>query len=136
MICYISDKIFFLPASVIFLLTDNTYAAVWHSRLYLQTHMHRWYLSSTFASPLQLRVKYVLSTIQQVWRGMQFLSSVASSPPIAHQVTQEHSLPKYPALRQFLRPLAVDYDLMLMEGPIWKRWRGIFNPGFITTHLV
>ncbi|KAI9849674.1 MAG: hypothetical protein M1837_002799 [Sclerophora amabilis] len=60
---------------------------------------------------------------------------VVSSPYAAHQATQEHSLPKFPAMRKFIRPIAGEYDLVTLEGPMWKTWRGIFSPGFSAAHL-
>lgn len=53
-----------------------------------------------------------------------------------HQVTQEHSLPKYPALKDFLGPISGGFELVTMEGDVWKKWRGIFNPGFSANHLM
>lgn len=52
-----------------------------------------------------------------------------------HQITQEHSLRKYPALKDFLRPIADGLDLVTMEGDLWKTWRGIFNPGFSANYI-
>lgn len=60
---------------------------------------------------------------------------VLASPFTAKQITQEHSLPKFPLLRNFLRPLCGKYDLVTMEGPLWKKWRGVFNPGFGAAYL-
>lgn len=53
-----------------------------------------------------------------------------------YQITQEHSLPKHPALKEFLRPIAGGLDLVTMEGHVWKTWRGIFNPGFSAGYLM
>ena len=53
-----------------------------------------------------------------------------------YQITQEHSLPKYPALKYFLRPIADGLDIVTMEGDLWKTWRGIFNPGFSSHYLM
>lgn len=61
---------------------------------------------------------------------------VIASPTSAYQITQEHSLPKFPALRHFLRPLTGEYDLVTMEGELWKTWRSIYNPGFSSSHLM
>ena len=61
---------------------------------------------------------------------------VIGSPSAAYQITQEHSLPKFHALRSFLRPLTGAYDLVTMEGQLWKRWRTIYNPGFSLGHLM
>ncbi|MCJ1268764.1 hypothetical protein MMC22_008652 [Lobaria immixta] len=52
-----------------------------------------------------------------------------------HQITQEHSLRKYPALKDFLRPIAEGLDLVTMEGDLWKTWRGVFNPGFSANYI-
>ena len=61
---------------------------------------------------------------------------VVASTSSLYQVTQEHSLPKYYALRDFLRPITNGMDIVTMEGQQWKTWRGIFNPGFSASHLV
>lgn len=61
---------------------------------------------------------------------------VVASTSSLYQVTQEHSLPKYHALRDFLRPITNGLDIVTMEGQQWKIWRGIFNPGFSASHLV
>ena len=53
-----------------------------------------------------------------------------------YQMTQEHSLPKYPALKDFLQPIAEGLDLVTMEGDLWKTWRGVFNPGFSANYLM
>ena len=37
-----------------------------------------------------------------------------------HKLTQEHSLPKYHALKDFLRPIADGMDLVSMEWDTWK----------------
>ena len=59
-----------------------------------------------------------------------------SEPSALHQITQEHSLPKHPDLREFLRPLANGLDIVTMEGQMWKTWRNIYNPGFSLAHLM
>lgn len=61
---------------------------------------------------------------------------VVISPTLAAQFTQERLLPKHPGLRRFFGPLTGKQDLLSMEGPAWKTWRGIFNPGFSTAHLM
>ena len=61
---------------------------------------------------------------------------VVTSTHGLYQISQEHSLPKYPALKEFIRPIAGGLDLVTMEGPVWKRWRGIFNPGFSANYLM
>ncbi|KAL8668003.1 MAG: hypothetical protein Q9168_007127 [Polycauliona sp. 1 TL-2023] len=61
---------------------------------------------------------------------------VVASTQGLYQITQEHSLPKHPGLKQFLMPIAEGLDLVTMEGDLWKKWRGIFNPGFSSTYLM
>jgi len=61
---------------------------------------------------------------------------VVASLSALHQVTQKHSLPKYHAMKSFLHPIADGLDIVTMEGQLWKKWRGIFNPGFSTNHLM
>ena len=57
-------------------------------------------------------------------------------PSTLYQITQEHSLPKHPDLREFLRPLTNGQDIVTMDGQIWKIWRNIYNPGFSLAHLM
>ncbi|KAL8755568.1 MAG: hypothetical protein Q9184_004759 [Pyrenodesmia sp. 2 TL-2023] len=61
---------------------------------------------------------------------------VVASTTGLHQISQEHSLPKHPGLRYFIRPIADGVDLVTMEGDLWKLWRGIFNPGFSAAYLM
>ncbi|SLM34293.1 cytochrome p450 [Lasallia pustulata] len=63
---------------------------------------------------------------------MLFVASAAG----AYQITQEYSLPKFRVMRDFIDPLAGEYNLVTMEGDMWKRWRSIFNPGFSSSHLM
>ncbi len=61
---------------------------------------------------------------------------VLASPYTINQVNQEHVLQKYPQLRDFVRPLTDNLDILSMEGQIWKKWRAVFNPGFSAAHLM
>lgn len=61
---------------------------------------------------------------------------VIAEPATLHQITQEHSLPKHPVLREFLRPLTNGLDILTLDGQMWKKWRTIYNPGFSLTHLL
>lgn len=61
---------------------------------------------------------------------------VVASTHGLHQITQEHSLPKYHALKYFLKPISEGQDIVTMEGDLWKTWREIFNPGFSASHLM
>ena len=58
------------------------------------------------------------------------------SPDMISQVMQDRLLPKHKGLRYFLKPLTGEFDLVTMEGPMWKRWRTIFNPGFSASHIM
>ena len=58
------------------------------------------------------------------------------SPDMICQFMQDRLLPKHAGLRYFLKPLTGDYDLVTMEGPMWKKWRAIFNPGFSASHIM
>ena len=60
---------------------------------------------------------------------------IVASTNSLYQVTQEHSLPKYHAMKDFLWPITNGLDIVTMEGQQWKTWRGIFNPGFSASHL-
>ena len=64
------------------------------------------------------------------------LTLVVASPSSLHQITQEHSLPKFPAIRSFLYPLTNGLDIVSMDGQQWKTWRNVFNPGFSANHLM
>lgn len=57
-------------------------------------------------------------------------------PEIAQQVTTLTSFDKHPELATFLEPLAGEKNLVTLEGPEWKKWRRIFNPGFAVAHLM
>lgn len=61
---------------------------------------------------------------------------IVASPDALHQITQAHVLPKFPAIRSFLHPLANGPDIVSMDGQQWKTWRNIFNPGFSASHLM
>lgn len=59
-----------------------------------------------------------------------------TAPDQAYQITQAHSLPKYHALRDYMRPVTGGNDMITMEGMEWRRWRNIFNPGFKSSHVM
>ena len=60
---------------------------------------------------------------------------VVISPDMIAQYSQERYLRKHAGMRKFLEPLTGEYDLVSMEGQMWKKWRRIFNPGFSATHI-
>ena len=64
------------------------------------------------------------------------LTLVVASPATLAQITTEHVLPKFPAIRDFLYPLANGKDIVSMDGQEWKYWREMFNPGFSVAHLM
>ncbi|KAL8772127.1 MAG: hypothetical protein Q9209_002562 [Squamulea sp. 1 TL-2023] len=64
------------------------------------------------------------------------LTLVVASPETLAQITTEHVLPKFPAIKDFLYPLANGKDIVSMDGPTWKYWRNMFNPGFSANHLM
>lgn len=64
------------------------------------------------------------------------LTLVVASPATLAQITTEHVLPKFPAIKDFLYPLANGKDIVSMDGREWKYWRTIFNPGFSASHLM
>lgn len=57
-------------------------------------------------------------------------------PDMMAQFTQVHSLPKEDFLRREFRHMTENEDLLTSEGPYWKRWRAVFNPGFSTKNLL
>ena len=61
---------------------------------------------------------------------------VATSPDSANQITIIHSLPKFAALREYMKPMTGGMDLTTLEGRAWKTWRNIFQPGFSSSHLM
>lgn len=61
---------------------------------------------------------------------------VITDPDQAYQITQVHSLPKFHAMRRYLKPLTGGNDLVSIDGKEWKTWRNIFNPGFGSAHLM
>jgi sterigmatocystin biosynthesis cytochrome P450 monooxygenase len=61
---------------------------------------------------------------------------VITAPDQAYQVTQSHSLPKFHALRAYMRPMTGGNDMITLEGAAWKTWRNTFNPGFRSGHLM
>ena len=60
---------------------------------------------------------------------------VLAGSDLAYQVTQKHSLPKSEILRNYIRPLAGDNNLLSTNGETWKMWRNVFNPAFSSRNL-
>jgi cytochrome P450 len=61
---------------------------------------------------------------------------ILNDPELAHDVSAVQVYPKDPLLKEALYPFAGPEHLAVMEGPLWKKWRAIFNPGFSMTHLM
>ncbi|KAL8685752.1 MAG: hypothetical protein Q9224_005688 [Gallowayella concinna] len=57
-------------------------------------------------------------------------------PAAANQITVQHSLPKHSTAQAFLNPLIGKKNLVTLEGKEWKMWRGVFNPGFASSHMM
>ncbi|KAL8895899.1 MAG: hypothetical protein Q9207_007961 [Kuettlingeria erythrocarpa] len=61
---------------------------------------------------------------------------VVIDPAAAAQVTIQPSFQKDPTLQKYVYPLVGNKNLVTLEGHEWKMWRGIFNPGFSSAHLM
>lgn len=61
---------------------------------------------------------------------------IATSPDSANQFTTAHSLPKFTALREYMKPMTGGMDLTTLEGRERKSWRNIFQAGFSSSHLM
>lgn len=61
---------------------------------------------------------------------------VIIDPEIGAQVSIQHTLNKHQTVKDFMTPLGGDKNLVSMNGPEWKTWRSIFNPGFSAAHLM
>jgi cytochrome P450 len=61
---------------------------------------------------------------------------IVASPETLQQITQDPVLPKFPATREYMKPLTNGVDLVSMDGQQWKTWRGVFNPGFSSINLM
>lgn len=64
------------------------------------------------------------------------LTLVVTSPATLAQITTEHVLPKFAAIKDYMYPLANGMDIVSMNGQEWKYWRDVFNPGFSASHLM
>lgn len=60
----------------------------------------------------------------------------ATSPEGANQFTIAHSLPKFVALREYMKPMTGGMDLTTLEGSAWRTWRTVFQPGFSSSYLM
>lgn len=44
--------------------------------------------------------------------------------------------PKHPLVKEFIANFGGPANLVSEDGPVWKRWRTAFNPGFSSSHLM
>ncbi|KAF6838176.1 hypothetical protein CMUS01_04747 [Colletotrichum musicola] len=56
-------------------------------------------------------------------------------PDMMAQFTQDTSLPKHKMMQREFFPFTQCNDLVNQEGPEWKMWRSIYNPGFSAKNL-
>ncbi|KAE8371400.1 cytochrome protein [Aspergillus bertholletiae] len=61
---------------------------------------------------------------------------VVTSPDLAVQACQTYALPKPPVLAKFFNPFAGGPNIFVMNGPEWKRARGLFNPAFSSSNII
>jgi cytochrome P450 len=43
---------------------------------------------------------------------------------------------KHPAFAEHLGPISGEVNLLLSDGPVWKKQRAVFNPGFAPQHIM
>lgn len=110
-------------------------------KLHLETHggnSTRTVLILKRVIPLRIQKKYNIPTSYfyvDVWPFADPLLYIFD-PQIAQQVTVDHVTPKHSALRDFLIHLTGPGDMVSTDGPHWKKWRSVFNPGFAASHLM
>lgn len=57
-------------------------------------------------------------------------------PDVAYQATQQNSLPKHEINKEYIEPFVGKYNMLTLEGNLWKQWRSIFNPSFASGHVI
>jgi cytochrome P450 len=55
---------------------------------------------------------------------------------IADQITVKNSLDKHPMVQEYLKQHLGSENMAAANGPVWRRARSVYNPGFATTHLM
>lgn len=83
--------------------------------------------------PTFLQRKYNLPSVfyLDLW-PIQPQFCLITDPRISEQVQNR---PKDPQLLRFTDDTMGKYNLVSIEGKAWRKWRGIFNPGFAASHL-
>ncbi|KAI4256250.1 MAG: hypothetical protein L6R42_006327 [Xanthoria sp. 1 TBL-2021] len=61
---------------------------------------------------------------------------IIADPAAAAQITIQNSLEKHSSTKEYVYPLLGEKNMVTLEGKEWKMWRGIFNPGFASGHLM
>ncbi|KAF2839180.1 cytochrome P450 [Patellaria atrata CBS 101060] len=61
---------------------------------------------------------------------------IIMSPTLINQAVVAPSLPKHEQVPLYVNPLAGKKALISLEGKEWKKWRGIFNPGFSISNMM
>ncbi|KAK4540921.1 hypothetical protein LTR36_008429 [Oleoguttula mirabilis] len=88
--------------------------------------------------PLRIKEKYNIETdyfYLDVWPLADPMLHVFD-PDVAQQVTVDLALPKHSTMADFMIHLAGPGDMVSSNGPHWKKWRTIMNPGFAASHLI
>lgn len=61
---------------------------------------------------------------------------IVSSASVGQQFTVQHPLRKSPELRNWLKSLTENQDLVSSDGQAWQAWHKVFSPGFSASHLI
>ncbi|KAF2868049.1 cytochrome P450 [Massariosphaeria phaeospora] len=61
---------------------------------------------------------------------------VILDPQVAQDVLADATLPKHRSLKDVIAPLAGHANMLSSYGPMWKKWRSAFNPGFSVHYLM
>ncbi|OCK83786.1 cytochrome P450 [Lepidopterella palustris CBS 459.81] len=61
---------------------------------------------------------------------------VIHDPEIAQDIAANSGMKKHPTLKDYIKPLGGENNMITMEGAAWKKWRSIFNPGFSSSYLM
>ncbi|KAF2681297.1 cytochrome P450 [Lentithecium fluviatile CBS 122367] len=87
--------------------------------------------------PLELRKKFNLPSIFYVDLYPVTQSAVfVLDPDVGAEVTADPTMWKHPAFTDHLAPLTGPVNLLLSDGPQWKKQRAMFNPGFSPQHIM
>ena len=57
-------------------------------------------------------------------------------PDLAQQITVDHNTEKHPDVAPWVELLTGEGSMVTTNGPFWKKWRTIMNPGFAASHLI